>query len=179
LITAGESLTQKLIVEQDPRVHVSRDDLVKQFELEQQIDTSLARNTNAYREIENLRAQLIDLNARVFGNSKAKEIRGAADALEHQLDEIAGHEAEYPLLPTGLVELDRSLSSLAVSVGAADSAPTAQSSAAYDAARKRQSELLANWETLKKRDLAALNAQLQGAGLPAIVLGASPKPIGQ
>ena len=179
LITAGESLTQKLIVEQDPRVHVSRDDLVKQLELEQQIDVSLARNTQAYREIEDLRAQLIDLNARVFGNSKAKEIRDAADALEHQVDQIAGHEAEYPLLPTGLVELDHSLSSLAVSVGAADSVPTAQSSGAYDAARIRQSELVANWETLKKQDLSALNARLQAAGLPAIVLGGLSKPTGQ
>jgi len=160
-------------------VHVSRDELVKQFELEQQIDASLTRNTNAYREIDDLRAQLSDLNARVFGNSKAKEIRSAADALEHQVDQIAGHEAEYPLLPTGLIELDRSLSSLAVSIGAADSAPTAQSSAAYDAAQKRQSDLLADWETLKRQDLAALNTQLRASGLPAIVLGRSPKPAGQ
>jgi photosystem II stability/assembly factor-like uncharacterized protein len=179
LITAGETITQKLVVERDPRVHVSRDDLVKQFELEQQIDASLARNTNAYREIEDLRAQLSDVNARVFGNSKAKEIRSEADALDHQADQIAGHEAEYPLLPTGLIELDRSLSSLAVSIGAADSAPTAQSSAAYDAAQKRQKELLTHWETLKKQDLAALNTQLQGAGLPAIVLRDLPKSAGQ
>jgi photosystem II stability/assembly factor-like uncharacterized protein len=178
LITAGETITQKLVVERDPRVHVSRDDLVKQFELEQQIDASLARNTNAYREIEDLRAQLSDVNARVFGNSKAKEIRREADALDHQADQIAGHEAEYPLLPTGLIELDRSLSSLAVSIGAADSAPTAQSSAAYDAAQKRQKELLTHWETLKKQDLAALNTQLQAAELPAIVLRGLPKSAG-
>ena len=179
LITSGRTITQKLAIEQDPRVHVSRDDLVKQFELEQQIDASLVRNTDAYREIEALRAQLSDLNARVFGNPKAREIRSAADALEHQADQLAGHEAEYPLLPTGLIELDRSLSSLAVSVGGADSAPTAQSSSAYAAAQKRQLELLANWETLKRQDLAALNAQLQAAGLPAIVFGGSPKPAGQ
>ncbi|HYL68904.1 MAG TPA: hypothetical protein VEX69_07050 [Candidatus Limnocylindria bacterium] len=179
LIAAGETLTQKLVVEQDPRVYVSRDDLVKQFDLEQQVDAALARNTEAHREIEDLRAQLTDLHGRVFGNSKAKEIRSAADALDHAVDQIAGHEAEYPLLPTGLIELDRSLSSLAVSIGAADSAPTAQSSAAYDAAQKRQSEMLAIWETLKKQDLAALNTQMQAAGLPAIVLGESPKPAGK
>ena len=179
LIISGETLMQKLVVEQDPRVQVSRDDLVGQFDLEQRIDASLTHNTQAYREIEDLRAQLTDLNARVFGNSKAKEIRRAADALDHLMDQIAGHEAEYPLLPTGLIELDHSLSSLAVSVGAADNAPTAQSSAAYAAAQKRQSQLLANWETLKKQDLAALNTLLQAAGLPAIVLGGSPNPAGQ
>jgi photosystem II stability/assembly factor-like uncharacterized protein len=179
LITAGDTLAQKLIVEQDPRVHVSRDDLANQFELEQKIDAALANNTQAYREIEDFRAQLRALKARVAGNSKSEDLISATDALDHRADQIAGREAEYPLMPTGLNELDRSLASLAVSVGAADSAPTAQSSAAYDAAEKRLSELLTNWETLKKQELAAVNAQLQEAGLPAIVLGGSTKPAGE
>jgi photosystem II stability/assembly factor-like uncharacterized protein len=179
LITAGDTLAQKLIVEQDPRVHVSRDDLANQFELEQKIDAALANNTQAYREIEDFRSQLRALKARVAGNSKSEDLISATDALDHRADQIAGREAEYPLLPTGLNELDRSLASLAVSVGAADSAPTAQSSAAYDAAEKRLSELLTNWETLKKQELPAVNAQLQEAGLPAIVLGGSTKPAGE
>ena len=179
LIAGDKTLTQKLTVEQDPRVHVSRDDLVKQLELEQQIDASLANNTATHREIADLRAQLNELNARVAGNPKAKGILGAADALEHSADQIAGREAEYPRRPTGLIELDRSLSSLAVSVGAADSAPTAQVSAAYLAAQKRQSELFTKWETLKNQELAAFNTQLRKAGLPAIVLGGSSKPAGE
>jgi photosystem II stability/assembly factor-like uncharacterized protein len=179
LIAADDALAEKLIVEQDPRVRVSRDDLANQFELEQKIDAALANNTQAYREIEDFRAQLRALKARVVTNSKSEELISATDALDHRADQIAGREAEYPLSPTGLNELDRSLSSLAVSVGAADSAPTAQSSAAYDAAQKRLSELLTNWETLKKQELAAVNAQLQEAGLPAIVLGGSSKPAGE
>ena len=179
LIAPGDTLTRKLIVEQDPRVHVSRNDLAKQLDLEQQVDASLASNAETYREIQDVRAQLHALKGRVAGNSKAEDILSAADDLDHRADKIAGREAEYPLSPTGLVELDRSLSSLAVSVGAADSAPTAQASAAYDAAQKRLSELLTNWETLKKQELAALNMKLQEAGLPAIVPGGSPKPAGE
>ena len=179
LMAVGETLTQKLIVEQDPRVHVSLEDLAKQLDLQLQIDTSLANNTAAYREIEELRAQLSDLNARVFGNPKAKEIRSAADALNHSADQIAGHEAEYPLLPTGLIELDHSLSSLAVSVGAADSAPPAQYSAAFVAAQKRQSELFAKWETVKSQELAGLNEELQKGKLPTIVLRDSSKAAGK
>jgi photosystem II stability/assembly factor-like uncharacterized protein len=179
LITGEATLTQKLIVEQDPRVHLSHDDLAKQFALQQQIDASLGNNTKAYREIEYLRAQLNDLSARVIGNSGAKEILSVADALDKSADKIAGREAEYPLSPTGLTELDRSLASLAVAVGAADSVPTAQSSAAFEAAQKRLTELLTSWETLKKDDLPALNSQLQEAGLKPIVLGSSPKPAGE
>jgi photosystem II stability/assembly factor-like uncharacterized protein len=176
LITPRETLTQRLTVDQDPRVHVSRDDIVKQFELEQQIDASIASNTRAYREIQDLRAQLSDLSGHVFGNSRANEIRGAADVLDHLAEQIAGRDAEYPLLPTGLIELDRSLSSLAVAVGTADTAPTAQSAAAYNAAHKRLSDLLANWDALKKEQLAQLNTQLQKAGLRGIVLVALPRP---
>jgi photosystem II stability/assembly factor-like uncharacterized protein len=179
LIAGGDTLTQKLVVEQDPRSHVSRDELVKQFNLEQQINTSLEKNTKAHREIEDLRAQLTDLSGRVFGNPKAKDIRSAAEALAQEAEKIAGREAEYPLSPTGLTELDRSLSSLAVSIGTADSAPTAQTSAAFDGAQKRLSELLAKWEALKNQELATLNTQLQETGLKPILLGVSPKPAGE
>jgi photosystem II stability/assembly factor-like uncharacterized protein len=179
LIAADQTVTQKLIVEQDPRVHVPREDLVKQLDLQQQISASLEKNTAAYLEIKDLRAKLGQLNVRVFGNSKAKEILSVADALDHQADQIAGREAEYPLSPTGLTELDRSLASLAVSVGAADSSPPAQSVAAYDAAQKRLADLVKRWEALKAQEFAALNSQLQEAGLPVIVLGGSSKPAGE
>ncbi|MGH9712401.1 MAG: WD40/YVTN/BNR-like repeat-containing protein [Candidatus Acidiferrales bacterium] len=176
LIAGNETLTQKLTVEQDPRAHASPEDLAKQLELEQRIDAALAKNTSAYREIADLRAKLMELDARLFGNPKAKEIRVAVDALDHSAGKIAGREAEYPLLPTGLIELDRTLSSLAATAGAADSAPTAQSSAALDAAQRRLSELLATWETLKKVDLPALNVLLGEAKLAPIVLASSGKP---
>jgi hypothetical protein len=176
LITHSETLTQKLIVDQDPRVHVSREDLVKQFELELQIDASIQSNTRTYREIQDLRAQLGDLSGRVFGNPRANELRAAADVLDHLAEQIAGREADYPLLPTGLIELDRSLSSLAVAIGNADAAPTAQSVAACNAAEMRLSGLLAKWDALKREQLTELNTQLQKAGLREIVLAASPKP---
>jgi hypothetical protein len=179
LIVATQTLTQKLIVDQDPRAHISGDDLAKQLALELQIDSALEANANAYREIVDLRAKLLELDARLFGKSKAKEIRSAANALDEAADKIAGREVEYPLLPAGLVELDRTLSSLAVTVGAADSVPTAQSSEALGSAQKRLSDQLAKWGSLKKQDLAAFNVQLVEAGLAPIVPGGSGKPTGE
>ena len=176
LIAAGQTIVQKLIVDQDPRSRVSHDDLGKQLALELQIDSALTASTSASREIGDLHAKLIDLNALVFGNSMAKEIRSATENLDRTADQIAGHEAEYPLLPSGLVELDRSLSSLAIAVGAADGAPTAQSTAAFASAQKRLSDLVVKWDALKRKDLAALNLQLEEAKLAPIVLGGSGKP---
>jgi hypothetical protein len=168
LVVGEKEFSQKLVVERDPRVRATAADMVKQLELELQLDAGLAKTFETYSEIENVRGQLHTLSEQATAKAKPKEMTDVVGQAERRTDEIAGRKAEYPLLPTGFVELDRSLSSLAVLVGAADSAPTAQATAAYEAAQKRLAEQSAGWEKFKEQDLAALNDRLKTAGLGAI-----------
>jgi len=176
LIAAGNEYAQKLIVKQDPRVHLPTSDLAKQLELEQQIDAALMRTYETVQEIGSVRDQLDAIRERAAINPSLKGLLGTIDELDRHAEEIVGHKAEYPLRPTGLIELDRTLSSLATIVGGADSAPTAQSYAAFEAAQKRFAEQSAKWEKFKQEDLATLNSRLKQAGLPPILPGSSGKP---
>ena len=51
---------------------------------------------------------------------------------------------------------------------AADAAPTTQAVAAVTERREALRALMAKWDALKTKDLAALNAALKAASLPAI-----------
>ncbi|MGC2722616.1 MAG: hypothetical protein WA224_01555, partial [Candidatus Acidiferrales bacterium] len=68
-------------------------------------------------------------------------------------------QAEWPQSPGGLIGVNGSLGMLAVSVGSADSAPTATSQTAFDEANKQLNETLAQWESFQK-DFAALQKKL-------------------
>jgi photosystem II stability/assembly factor-like uncharacterized protein len=179
LIAAGETHTQKLTIELDPREQVTPDDLEKQLEFEGAIDGSLVTATETYRQIDDVRSQLRTLSERLAGNSKAREILAAVKDLDDHTDAIAGHEAEYPLQPTGLREVNESLAALAISAGGADSAPTAASLAAFDNLQKRLREDAAKWDALKQQELTALNELLRGANLPQVAPSVSGKPAGE
>jgi photosystem II stability/assembly factor-like uncharacterized protein len=176
LIAAGETHMQKLDVEMDVRQQISRDDLAKQLQLEQDIDAALTRTTEADREIANVRSQLRALRQRLAGNAKAADVLAAASDFEGHADLIAGHEAEYPLSATGLVELNKALASLAISVGDADGAPTATALAAFADFQKQLNEEAAKWDALKQHDLATLNKQLTDNNLQPVVASPSSKP---
>jgi hypothetical protein len=55
-------------------------------------------------------------------------------------------------------------------VESADAAPTTQAASAYSTYVKLLDLQLAKWETLKAKDLPALNVLLQQQGLPAITV---------
>jgi photosystem II stability/assembly factor-like uncharacterized protein len=179
LIAAGETHAQKLTVEMDVREQVPRDDLAKQLELELDIDNALARATETDREITDVCSQLRALPARLTGNPKAAEILAAVGDFDGHADLIAGKEAEYPLSATGLVEVNKALASLAISVGGADGAPTATSLAAFADFQKLLNEEAGKWDSLKQHDLAALNKLLVDDNLPPVSAGALTKPAGK
>ncbi|MGA8223885.1 MAG: hypothetical protein WB780_19710 [Candidatus Acidiferrales bacterium] len=179
LIAAGESRSQKLTVEMDVREQISRDDLAKQLELEQNIDSALTRATETDHEIADVRSQLSALRQHLAGNAKAAGILASVSDFDGHADLIAGQEAEYPLPSTGLVEVNKTLASLAISVGLADGAPTATSLAAFAEFQKQLNEEAAKWDALKQHDLAALNKQLADENLPPVTARASGKTPGE
>jgi photosystem II stability/assembly factor-like uncharacterized protein len=167
LTVDGTTYAEKLTVEPDPRSQVSREDLAKQLELQLAIGSALTNASKTILEIRELSSRFAALEKRLAGNSSASGLLKSASALRAKADEIAGHPAEYPQMPTGISRVSGSLEFLAVAAGSADSAPTLQISAAYEGLQKQLDEFLTKWEALKK-EVAAFNRQLQDSGIPPL-----------
>ena len=122
----------------DPRVKVPRADLARQFELEQKIDAALTKATETTEAIAKIREQLKALQTSLGAKPDAKALLQTVNELDKRAETIQGNpQAEWPQTPGGLIGVDGSLGVLAVSVGSADSAPTATSQAAFDEATKQ------------------------------------------
>ncbi len=168
LIAGGQTYKTTVTVDIDPRVTVSREELSQQLVLEKKIDNALTKTTNTTHDVAGIREKLKALKTRVSANTDAKPLITTIDQLDQCAEAIQGSaEAQWPVQPGGLIEVDSNLAALAISVGSADSAPTATSEAALQANTKTLNELLANCDSLQK-DIAALNKQLRDLKLPAI-----------
>jgi photosystem II stability/assembly factor-like uncharacterized protein len=160
LTNAGQTYKSALTIEMDPRVKISREDLVNQLELEQKIDIALTKATDTAKSITTLRYQLKALKASLSEKPDAKPILDEADALDKRAQAIQGNaEVQYPLTPGGLIGEDATLAALAIAVGSADSTPTATTSAAFAESSRHLNELLTQWDQLQK-DFAALHQKL-------------------
>jgi len=160
-LTSGNQIYKAaLTVEMDPRVKISREDLVNQLELEQKIDNALSKATDTVKSVATLREHLKTLQTRLNAKPDATSMLDTVDDLDKRALSIQGNpEAQWPATPGGLTGEDSSLAALAIAVGGADSTPTASASAAFAESSKHLNELLAQWEQLQK-DFALLNKKL-------------------
>jgi photosystem II stability/assembly factor-like uncharacterized protein len=166
LSASGQTYTQPLLVEMDPRVKTSVPDLGAQFKLSKQLyDNWLALNA-AGDQIKALRSQLTGLGSRDVN------VKMHLDAFGAKLDALAGAESRRPD-PTGKLTIQsataklRTLFSLLQDV---DLAPTPAITAAVAAFQTDPQLLLNQWQTMRSQDVPALNRELRGAGLPPVVL---------
>ena len=161
LKVAGHMYTSTVTVDMDPRVKIPREDLAKQFELEQKIDAALTNATDAAQAIAKVREQLKTLRTSLSAKPDAKALLQTGNDLDQRAEKIQGNpQAEWPQTPGGLLGVDGSLGMLAVAAGSADSAPTATSRAAFEENTKQLNDLLTQWQSLQK-DLAQLNQKLR------------------
>lgn len=159
LTSAGQTYKSTLTIEMDPRIKTSREDLVSQLELEQKIDIALTKATDTAKSVATVREQLKSLHTSLSEKPDAKPVLDEVDALDKRAQAIQGNaEAQYPATPSGLIGEDATLASLAISVGSADSAPTATTSGAFAESSKQLNDLLSQWDQLQK-DFAALQAK--------------------
>ena len=157
----GQTYKSTVTVEMDPRVKIPREDLAKQFELEQKIDAALTNATDTAQAIAKVREQLKTLRTSLSAKPDAKALLQTGNDLDQRAEKIQGNpQAEWPQTPGGLLGVDGSLGMLAVAAGSADSAPTATSRAAFEENTKQLNDLLTQWQSLQK-DLAQLNQKLR------------------
>ncbi len=160
LTSAGQTLTAPFDLKLDPRVNVSQADLEQQFNLLLDTRDELSRVYDTVNQIQDVRSQLFGLKKRLPENAGAKTIASAADDLEKKLVavrddlinlDISANEDSLAYPP----QLDAKLAYLAMDVGTADSAPTEAEQRQFAKLKRQSGELIARWEDLQRRDLAA------------------------
>lgn len=175
LTVGGQSQTADLDLKLDPRVKVSQSDLEAQFNLLMETRDELSRVYDAVNQIQDVRGQLSGLKRRLPENASAKNIVASADDLEKKLVavrdgilnlDISANEDSLAYPP----QLDAKLAFLAMDAGSADSAPTEAEQRQLERLKRQSGELLAKWEDLQRRDLAAFQKMAAEGSLSTVMV---------
>jgi hypothetical protein len=173
LTVAGKSETAKLEITKDPRVLASQADLDKQEELALRIRDRVTAGHEAVNQIRSVRSQIDALKKRLSADASAKPVLEAAEALTKKMNAVEekiiqpkSKSGEDPL--NYPIQVADQFVALQETVESADTAPTAAASKVYEELNKRLEVQLAAWHEIQSKDLAALNAEIQKANIPAI-----------
>jgi hypothetical protein len=175
-LTVGtQTQTSAFDLKLDPRVNVSQADLEAQFKLLLDTQDELNRVYDTVNQIQDVRSQLSGLKRRLPVNASSKAISTAADDLEKKLvavrDEfinldISANEDSLAYPP----QLDAKLAYLEMDASTADSAPTEAEQRQFDKLKRQSGELLARWDDLQRRDLAAFQKLTVEGSLSTVVV---------
>ena len=199
LTADGRTATVALRVDRDPRVEVPAAALAGQLALARRIDAALAESYQAIQQLREADGRLAQLAAPLTspknGGGRAssggsassgghhpgaagaaaggQELATEVAALRRTLEELIGHEPDFPAAPEkepGFTVIHAGLAALAVNVGTGDAAPTTQATAAFAAYRAQLDRTLAAREAVRTTALPALNRRLAARGLETIEL---------
>jgi hypothetical protein len=168
LTVHGRSYTQPLTIKMDPRVTTPRAGLTQQFALATRVVAAMHRDYEALQQVRALRAQLAVRRSSAGERAVASRIT----ALDEKAAAIAGGgsapRANGSTAQHNLTQLNGELSQLLDIVDGADATPTTQATAAVAELERALAADLAQWNTLRIRDVTALNDQLRKAKLEPI-----------
>jgi photosystem II stability/assembly factor-like uncharacterized protein len=176
LTVNGKSYTEALTVKMDPRVTTPAAGIERQFTLSKALYDDTVSVQNALRELRAIRAQARQLGAQAGQGAVADAIAAfdrKAAAVESGTGGAAqrapgGGRGAVAAGPLTLGSAAGALMPLIHMLEEADVTPTTQLAAAVADRRAALAGAMASWNALRTADLAALNAQLKAAGLPAI-----------
>ena len=166
-LKAGSQVSgQPLEVKMDPRVAATRNELQSSLDLQLKISALLEKNFDTYQQSKELRARLADLMKR----AKEDPVAVAASSLDGKVAALQGEATPILEAPktTSFMAVNDTLTALMALVDGADSAPSEESFAAYRRICKGENEVLAPWQDLKNKDVAALNVLLGKSNLAAL-----------
>jgi photosystem II stability/assembly factor-like uncharacterized protein len=176
LTVAGRIYSQPLTIKMDPRVKVSAVDLQKQFDAATGVAHVQSEIAEAQHGVQQILSQAQNRRSQVHDNSA---LLAALDALIMKADDIGGSpRARFGVIPSKPPKEQPDLSSLGAkfaqiffAVNNGDAAPTVDAMQAFRAAQADNETVMARWTALTTKDLPAMNAQLQQAGIAPIVIG--------
>ncbi len=170
LTVGGQSFTRPLAVKMDPRVTATPAELARQFELETRVIRGMSQSYAALSEAKSLRKQLQSARDR----AGAAAIAAALAEFDRRVApfEEGSEEARSRRRRSwgdSFARLNIQLATILSSVDSADAAPTLAQSASLEEVQKLLEARLQQWKSLTG-ELAALNARLRRAGLPAVTV---------
>jgi hypothetical protein len=183
LTVDGKSYTQPLTVKADPRVKAPALALAQQSTLSKALYDGAIEAQSALQQLRALRAAVKQGQERA-GQTPAAAMLGAFDQKLASIEGITGGAGGRGAAGGGgaggrggaaggadtLAGIGGSLTSLVPILQGADAPPTTQVLAAVTERRAALATLLGKWKAFSTTDLAAVNAELEKAGLPAIAV---------
>jgi photosystem II stability/assembly factor-like uncharacterized protein len=176
LTVDGTSQDRTFEVRLDPRVRASQADLEAQLRLLLQVRDKLSETNAAIGRIRQLRAQVEAWVARASGRPSAEKVAAAGrslaarlTAVEEQLIQTRSRSNQDSLnFP---VMLNAKLLGLAMSVGAADAAPTRQQGEVYADLAGRVDAQLRALAAVLETEVPMFDAAVREAGIPPVAAG--------
>jgi hypothetical protein len=176
-LTVGGSKRRRLRfdLKLDPRVQVGQADLEQQLNLLLQTRDELSRVYDAVNQIQDVRSQLSGLKRRLPENASSKNIVNGCRRIRKEArcsargfdqPDIDANEDSLAYPP----QLDAKLAYLAMDVGTADSAPTEAEFHEFEKLKRQSGELIARWDDLQRRDLAAFQKLTAEGSLSTVVV---------
>jgi photosystem II stability/assembly factor-like uncharacterized protein len=176
LKVAGETLEAPFVIEKDPRIATTQEDLETQTALALSVNRKLDETHRTINAIRRLKTQLDAWEARAkeqTGQARlaraAASLRQKASAIESELVQVKAKSRQdtlnYP------AKLNAKIASLVAYIGGADYAPTKGMRDVFDDVSRRVNAQIAKWDTLAKGDVAAFDKLVRSSGVPAVGAG--------
>ncbi|HZP24913.1 MAG TPA: hypothetical protein VFB04_15820 [Terriglobales bacterium] len=171
LIIDGNSLTQSLQLQMDPRSQATPEELKEQLRLGLQIFGELQNTRRAAAEIASVRKRLSDIETQSLKQHPEllSQIRDAQSAIT----KIEKGEKAIPGQISGLESAGTGLAAALRVVEGSDRQIPSQAMDLYREADQLAKAQLAAWENFKSTELLKLNHALQDAGATAITLSSA------
>jgi hypothetical protein len=167
LTVDGKTYRQPLIVNLDPRVHVSPVDLEAQLELARQMDSWMNLTFFAYNDIATLRASLASLQKTAATN---KAVTDAAQALDQELAQIQNGSAAAP----GFGAINRDVNRYVTMIQSGDMRPAPSALENAKSACLALRNDLTVWRKISSEKLPALNNLLHQNKLHTLPVSSVP-----
>jgi photosystem II stability/assembly factor-like uncharacterized protein len=159
----GQTLRQPLIIDPDPRVHASQEDLLEQCDLA--LDTSHGMNASydAYRQVAALRESLAD-RKKAMSAADLATLKDPVASLEKKLKALEDGPKSSP----GFGPVNRDLTRLLFSLESADMRPPQAVRSALQENCNALDKDMAQWIQVNEQDVTSLNALLAKSNTPAL-----------
>jgi len=160
----GQLVRQKFTVREDPRVHISQDDLVAQWKAAKRIMNGLKTSYDSHRSASALRAAVADRVKSLGANAEAKI---ASDALKDLNKNLEAVMEGTPALP-GVGPVHRDLSRTMFMLESSDAAPTDAALASLEESCAELNGAHSQWREINAQTVPQANALLEKYKLPSL-----------
>jgi photosystem II stability/assembly factor-like uncharacterized protein len=176
LTVAGKDQgTQKIRVLKDPHSTGSEADIETQNKLERQLMEEINQGVETVNTVENVRAQIAQLENQLGDDENSKAIRKSADDLSKKLVafesnlmqlKATGHGQDDVRWPSMLMD---KIFYLADQVSDSDFPPNTQQQQVHELLKGQLEKARADWAQIESKDLAEFNAMLRQKNVPNII----------